>query len=44
MEVAFYRAIENYKNGYYKNADEEYIKMMVFNEKIEEKILLNNAG
>jgi peptidyl-prolyl cis-trans isomerase D len=44
MEVAFYRAIENYKNGYYKNADEEYIKMMVFNEKIEEKILLSNAG
>ncbi len=43
MENTFYRAIDQYRN-YYRNVDEEYIKMMVFNEKIEEKILVINSG
>lgn len=43
MEMAFYRSIEQYRN-YYRNIDEEYVKIMVFNQKIEEEILLSNAG
>ena len=37
MENIFYRAIDQYRN-YYRNIDEEYIKMMVFNEKIEDAL------